>query len=136
MKILLVDVGHIDVDWLYSYMHRWGVDDISITHCSNLADCTAHVESLPEDAPMNVVLIGQDVPDILSPAALSIFVDKLPFVPIIILATGKTLHYECVRVPHSNTYYLKTDVSTDTFLQHIRNVVAEVANEADMRAKK
>lgn len=130
MNILLIEAGNIDADWLQNYVDRYATD-VTVRGVRSLGEAERVVRETPNT--VDIMLLDTGVPDALSPTGIVNLVMAAPWVPIVIIVTGKTLHYECVRTPETRVYHLKTDVSRDTFLQHLRNIVAECQREHALR---
>lgn len=125
MKILLIEAGYIDKDWLQDYFSEYepGIEVLSAKSFAE-AEIVLKNGNVPD-----IILVDGRIPDALSPTSVSGIVYNAPYVPIVFLVTGKTLHYECTRTPQAYVYHLKTDVTKVTFLDHLKAIVAEVQRE-------
>jgi DNA-binding NtrC family response regulator len=125
MKILLIESPNLDLDWLKSYVGRYDTRSAVI----GVRTIRQAIEFLHKDFDVDIILLDPNTYDALSPGILTELIDSAPKIPIVILVTGKTMHYECIRTPGTRIYHLKTDVSQETFLMHLKGILEELEME-------
>jgi DNA-binding NarL/FixJ family response regulator len=126
MNILLVEANHIDANWLRHYMERYA-SDVTVTATKTLADAEAFVRA--KNTNIDVIILDSSTPDVLELGSIHNLVMAVPQIPIVIISTGKSSRYECVRLAGTRAFTIRTDVSNETFLHHLTSLVREVQAE-------
>ena len=126
MHILLIEAGHIEIEWLQAYMQRYATD-VTVDGARSLQEAETYLQAHKAD--VDVIILDTTVHDLLDPATMFRMVDAAGLVPIVLMMTGKAMHFECSRIPHTRVFHLRTDVSTDAFLHHLRTLTQEIQGE-------
>jgi DNA-binding NarL/FixJ family response regulator len=126
MNILLIEANHIDANWLRRYMERYA-SDVTVTATKTLADAEAIVRAKNTD--IDVIILDSSTPDVLEIGSIHNLIMAAPQIPIVVISTGKSSHYECARLAGTRAFTLRTDVSNEAFLHHLTSLVREVRAE-------
>ena len=130
MNILLVEATHIDAQWLRDYMARYATD-VTVMATKSLTNAEALLSNASSN--IDVIILDTSTPDVLEPGTIHNLVMAAPQIPIVIISTGKSSRYECVRLAGTRAFSLRTDVSSEAFLHHLTTLVREV--QAEVRAQ-
>ena len=131
MRILVIQGENNDVQWLTEYMGRYA-SDVQVKDVHALEEAQVLFQDTGNQ--IDVIVIDTTIPGVLTPRLLFGLVMAAPVVPLVLLMNKQTFDYECLRLPGTRVFELRTDISTEAFLHHITTLVREVQQEAAVKA--